>query len=71
MAYASNIQSPPARAVDRLAAWWDILHEALNRRLMVRCTVRELNRLSDRELKDLGIARCEIGRIAWHAAYGK
>ncbi|PID35233.1 MAG: hypothetical protein CSA73_00395 [Rhodobacterales bacterium] len=71
MACATNIHSPQARAADRLAAWWDTLQEAINRRLMMRRTVRELNQLSDRELSDLGIARYEIRRIAWHAAYGK
>jgi uncharacterized protein YjiS (DUF1127 family) len=33
-------------------------HQAYNR------TTRELSRLSDRELSDLGISRCDIGAVA-------
>lgn len=29
-----------------------------------RTTVRELSRLSDRELRDLGISRCDIDSVA-------
>lgn len=32
-----------------------------------RATVWELNGLSDRELNDIGIARCDIGRLAREA----
>jgi uncharacterized protein YjiS (DUF1127 family) len=28
-------------------------------------SVRELARLSDRELADIGVSRSEIGRVAW------
>jgi uncharacterized protein YjiS (DUF1127 family) len=31
-------------------------------------SLRELNRLDDRELADIGITRCDIQRIAWEAA---
>lgn len=31
-------------------------------------SVRELARLSDRELADIGVSRSEIGRIAWSNA---
>ncbi|MES1154811.1 MAG: DUF1127 domain-containing protein [Pseudorhodoplanes sp.] len=31
-------------------------------------SVRELSRLGDRELADIGINRSEIGRIAWEVA---
>jgi uncharacterized protein YjiS (DUF1127 family) len=31
--------------------------------------VRELSRLSDRELTDIGISRSEIAAIAWHDAH--
>ena len=33
-------------------------------------SLRELNRLDDRELADIGITRCDIQRIAWAAARG-
>jgi len=32
--------------------------------------VRELARLSDRELADIGISRSEIGRVSWVNARG-
>jgi uncharacterized protein YjiS (DUF1127 family) len=32
-------------------------------------SVRELSRLGDRELADIGIARSEIPRIAWESAH--
>jgi uncharacterized protein YjiS (DUF1127 family) len=32
--------------------------------------LRELNRLDDRELADIGITRCDIQRIAWEGAHG-
>lgn len=31
-------------------------------------SVRELTRLSDRELADIGVSRSDIQRIAWDAA---
>ena len=31
-------------------------------------SVRDLARLSDRELADIGISRSEIGRVSWDAA---
>ena len=31
---------------------------------------RELNRLDDRELAEIGITRCDIQRIAWEGARG-
>ena len=34
-------------------------------------TLHELEKLSDRELDDLGISRYDIDRIAWQAVYGK
>ncbi|MEZ5889939.1 MAG: DUF1127 domain-containing protein [Xanthobacteraceae bacterium] len=32
--------------------------------------LRELNRLDDRELADIGITRCDIQRIAWESVCG-
>ena len=32
-------------------------------------SLRELNRLEDRELADIGITRGDIHRIAWEAAH--
>lgn len=38
--------------------------KAINRYSAYRRTTTELARLSDRELGDLGIARCDINRVA-------
>ena len=56
-----------------LDAGADLLHRGAERhaqRRVYRQTLRELSVLSHRELADLGIARAEIGRIAWQSAYG-
>ena len=33
--------------------------------------VRELQRLSDRDLADIGIMRCDIHEVAFEASYGR
>jgi uncharacterized protein YjiS (DUF1127 family) len=40
------------------------LKNAIKRHATIRRTTAELSRLSDRELGDLGIARCDINRVA-------
>jgi len=51
------------------------LSRALARRASQRAkynrTVHELNMFNDRDLADLNIARCDIGRIAAQAVYGR
>ncbi len=47
----------------RLEAW-------LERRRQYRDTYRELSRLSDRDLDDIGLARCDIPTIARETALG-
>ena len=46
-----------SRIVRLVRAWWRYNNSA-----------RELARLSDRELADIGVSRSEIGRIAWDNA---
>lgn len=46
-----------SRFIRLLQAWWRYNE-----------SVRELARLNDRELADIGISRSEIGRIAWDNA---
>jgi len=46
-----------SRIVRLFRAWWRYNN-----------SVRELARLSDRELADIGVSRSEIGRIAWDNA---
>ena len=43
--------------------------EASAKRKVFRDTFSELASLSDRELADLGIPRCNIRRLAWEAAH--
>ena len=47
----------------------DKMRQALARRKVYRATLSELSALSDRDLKDLGIPRSNINRIAMEAAY--
>ena len=47
------------------------LSETFAKRKIYNTTFRELDRLTDRELADLGIARSLIRQIAYDAAYGK
>ena len=47
-----------------LAGWFKRLSEKLEHNRQVRSTIKELNRLSDRELNDIGIARGDIWAIA-------
>ena len=46
------------------------LTEELERQRVYRTTLAELDSLSDRDLRDLGISRLQIGDIAREAAYG-
>lgn len=48
--------------------WFESLRCYFERRRKIASTVFELNHCSDRELSDLGIARCDIPRIARECA---
>jgi uncharacterized protein YjiS (DUF1127 family) len=52
-----------------LTKWWNRFCEAMQKHRTYRETVRELNRLSDRELADLGIHRSMIKSIAMEGHY--
>ncbi len=39
----------------------------INRWLRYRGTVRQLSRLTDRELNDIGISRSDISAVAWRS----
>jgi uncharacterized protein YjiS (DUF1127 family) len=43
---------------------------AIKRYMEYRRTVSELNMLTNRDLQDLGINRCDIEFIAWNASNG-
>lgn len=44
--------------------WFKRLAQANARRVMVNQTITELNKLTDRELNDIGISRCMIRSVA-------
>ena len=46
-----------SRFIRLIRAWW-----------RYNDSVRELARLNDRELADIGVSRSEIGRVAWEHA---
>ncbi|MEX3316983.1 DUF1127 domain-containing protein [Sulfitobacter sp. PS-8MA] len=46
------------------ASLWTAMTEARARRASYRQTLNELQALSDRELADIGLARCDIRRLA-------
>jgi len=48
-----------------LASWFKKLQENYKREKLARQTIKELSRLSDHELNDLGIPRGEIYSIAY------
>ncbi len=48
----------------RSASLWTAMAEARARRASYRRTLSELLALNDRELADIGIARCDIRRLA-------
>jgi uncharacterized protein YjiS (DUF1127 family) len=48
-----------------LAEWFKKLQENMKREKLARQTIKELSRLSDHELNDLGIARGEIYSVAY------
>ena len=47
-----------------LASWFKKLNTSLAHRAKVNATIKELSKLSDRELNDIGIARGDIWSIA-------
>ena len=47
-----------------LANWFKKLAVKLQARRLANITVNELSRLSDRELNDMGLSRCDIRYIA-------
>lgn len=48
----------------------DQMRDALAKRKVYRATFYEISALTDRDLKDLGIARSNIKRLSLEAAYG-
>ncbi|MFZ5962714.1 DUF1127 domain-containing protein [Thalassococcus sp. BH17M4-6] len=71
MAFASYTATHGRNAVlQRLNGVFDSLRERSARRKVFKTTRGELMALTDRDLADLGLARAEINRVAYQAAYG-
>jgi len=49
--------------LDIITTYFDYLHKLVR----IGKTIEELNMLSDKELKDIGIYRCEIPYVAYKA----
>ena len=60
-----------ALLLDRIAGWREALLDEMRRRDAAGRSVAELQALTERELADLGIARCDIRRVARESVYGR
>ena len=50
----------------KLAGWFKRLAQKLEHNRQIRATIKELSKLTDRELNDIGIARGDIWAVANH-----
>lgn len=70
MAYATDINTNAQAGLGaRFNAVLTALRARAARRRIFNETYSELSQLSNRELADLGLARAEIRRVAYQAAY--
>lgn len=53
-----------------IANWFKKQNAEMKRRKLIRHTIKELNQLSNRELNDIGLTRCDIWHIA-NSSYPK
>jgi uncharacterized protein YjiS (DUF1127 family) len=49
---------------------FNALSDAIDKHRKINATFKELNKLTDRELHDIGIGRSQIMGIAYEVAYG-
>jgi uncharacterized protein YjiS (DUF1127 family) len=68
---ASLRQSWLGTVAERVANLASGLLESWRQARVYRVTYEELDRLSTRELEDLGLSRSMISRVAFDAAYGR
>lgn len=73
MAFATDIRTKGAESSlrNRISAFFVTLAERREQSRVYRDTLAELQRLTDRDLADLGIAPANIRQVAYEAAYGK
>lgn len=48
-----------------VAEWFKRLQASMARERLARQTIKELSSLSDRELNDMGLSRCDIYSVAY------
>lgn len=70
MAYVSSNRNHTISLTARLGEVLGNFRDAWRAYGVYRQTFNELSALSDRELADLGVARSELARVAYEAAYG-
>ncbi len=70
MAHVSTTPIVSTSLSSRLAAAWASFKDAREMNAKYRATVRELNKLSDIELDDIGVSRFDITRVAQQHVYG-
>lgn len=67
----ANWLSPLTTLLSAIAYPFVALCNAIEKQRIINATFNELNRLSDAELRDIGIGRSQIMHIAYETAYGK
>ena len=67
----ANWLSPLTSLLSAIAYPFIILSDAIDKQRKINETFNELNRLSDRELHDIGIGRSQIMHVAYEYAYGE
>lgn len=70
MAYTQTHDKAAIGTTGRFATTMNSLRVRMGRYRVYRRTLNELERLSDRDLADLGLTRSMIGSVAADAAYG-
>ena len=70
MTYVSASRQETITIGDRIVALFNVMGQAMTRRLAYLDTLNELRGLNDRDLADLGIERNDIPTVARQAAYG-
>jgi len=68
---SNYLQSPISEATNFIIKVYTTLRNASNKHRIYSSTLKELNRLSDKELTDIGLHKGDIENIARQTAYGK
>ena len=71
MAYITETHGLTASILSRVAGFFEDLAKSYADARVMQQTYAELDRMTQRELDDLGIDRSQIGQIARRAVYGE